>query len=94
MVAMTTGWGAIVMNSAGFKVFDFGGSYGFDLLIKIRSSTQGEVLYGAVTTGGLWWFWRLDRGAKVITEDTSFYRVPDELNQISGILAGVFQGDI
>jgi hypothetical protein len=61
--------------------------------LDLRSSTQGDVLYGAVTTGDLWRFGRLDRGAKVITEDTSFYRVPDELNQILGILAGVLQGD-
>lgn len=62
--------------------------------LDLRSSTQGDVLYGAVTTGDLWRFGRLDRRAKVITEDTSFYRVPDELSQILGILAGVLQGEV
>jgi hypothetical protein len=31
--------------------------------------------------------------AKVITEDTTFYRVPNDLSQILGILAGVLQED-
>jgi hypothetical protein len=62
--------------------------------LDLRSSTKGDVLYGAVTTGDLWRFGRLDRRAKVITEDTSFYRVPDELSQILGILAGVLQGEV
>jgi hypothetical protein len=61
--------------------------------LDLRSTTQGEMLYGAVTTGDLWRFGQLDRMAKVITEDTTFYRVPNDLSQILGILAGVLQED-
>ncbi len=59
--------------------------------MRSRSFTQGETLYGAVTTGDLWRFGQLDRSTKVITEDTTVYRVPDELAQILAILAGVLQ---
>jgi hypothetical protein len=59
--------------------------------LDLRSTTQGEILYGTVTTGDLWRFGQLDRMAKVITEDTTFYRVPNDLSQILDILAGVLQ---
>ncbi len=59
--------------------------------LDLRSSTHGEMIYGAVTTGDLWRFGQLDRRAKVITEDTTVYRVPDELAQILEILAGVLK---
>ena len=59
--------------------------------LDLRSSTQGNMLYGAVTTGDLWRFGQLDRSLKVITEDTIMYRVPDELAQILEILAGVLK---
>jgi hypothetical protein len=59
--------------------------------LDLRSSTQGNMLYGAVTTGDLWRFGQLDRSLKVITEDTTVYRVPDELAQILEILAGVLK---
>jgi hypothetical protein len=59
--------------------------------LDLRSTTQGEILYGTVTTGDLWRFGQLDRMAKVITEDTTFYRVLNDLSQILDILAGVLQ---
>jgi hypothetical protein len=57
--------------------------------LDLRASTQGDVLYGAVTTGDMWRFGKLDRTQKMITEDTAIYRVPDELGQILMVLAGV-----
>jgi len=59
--------------------------------LDLRSSTQGNMLYGAVTTGDLCRFGQLDRSLKVITEDTIVYRVPDKLAQILEILAGVLK---
>ena len=59
--------------------------------LDLRSSTQGNMLYGAVTTGDLWRFGQLGRSLKVITEDTMVYRVPDELAQILEILSGVLK---
>jgi hypothetical protein len=47
--------------------------------------------YDGVTTGDLWRFGKLDRMAKMITEDTTFCRVPNDLSQILDISAGVLQ---
>jgi hypothetical protein len=48
---------------------------------------------GASSGRELWQFGKLDRRAKVITEGTTFYRVPSDLSQISDFLAGVLQAD-
>lgn len=47
------------------------------------------ILYGAVTTGESWVFGKFDRSARSITEDLKIYRVPEDLEQLVSILAGV-----
>ena len=47
---------------------------------------QQPVLLGAVTTGEVWRFGRLDRHTKQITENVSVYTVPDDLATIMKLL--------
>lgn len=47
------------------------------------------ILYGAVTTGESWVFGAFDRTSRTITEDLKIYRVPEDLEQLVSILAGI-----
>jgi hypothetical protein len=47
------------------------------------------ILYGAVTTGESWVFGAFDRSARSVTEDLKIYRVPEDLEQLVSILAGI-----
>ncbi len=47
------------------------------------------ILYGAVTTGDSWVFGAFDRTVRSITEDLKIYRVPEDLEQLVSILAGI-----
>lgn len=49
------------------------------------TSEQPELL-GAVTTGDVWQFGRLNRADKLITQITQLYRVPDDLDAVLRIL--------
>ncbi len=44
------------------------------------------LLLGAVTTGTIWQFGRLQREAKLIEQDLNLYQVPDDLDILSRIL--------
>ncbi len=50
-----------------------------------------NILFGAVTTGDLWKFGKLERAEKKITKDINSYRVPADLQDIFSILAGILQ---
>jgi hypothetical protein len=45
-----------------------------------------ETLLGAVTTGNIWQFAILNRSEKHITQGLEIYRVPEDLEQLMGIL--------
>jgi hypothetical protein len=47
------------------------------------------ILYGAVTTGDSWIFGCFDRTQRTITQDLKIYRVPEDLNHLVLILAGI-----
>ncbi len=47
------------------------------------------ILYGAVTTGDSWIFGCFDRTHRTITQDLKIYRVPEDLNHLVLILAGI-----
>jgi hypothetical protein len=47
------------------------------------------ILYGAVTTGDSWVFGAFDRTARSVTEDLKIYRVPEDLELLVSILAGI-----
>jgi hypothetical protein len=46
-------------------------------------------LYGAVTTGDLWKFGRLNPTHKTIVEDSTLYQVPRDLNALVSALLGI-----
>lgn len=52
--------------------------------------TQSHIL-GAVSIGDVWRFGVLDRAQKLLTQDLQLYTVPDDLEQILGILAAELQ---
>ena len=45
-----------------------------------------DLLYGAVTTGDLWRFGRLERGQRLITRDIDEYLLPRDLETLYKIL--------
>jgi hypothetical protein len=60
-------------------------------LIALAQWTTLEVpvLYGAVTTGDIWKFGKLDRQGRSIEQDINLYRVPADLGELLGILVGI-----
>lgn len=50
-----------------------------------------KVLYGAVSTGNLWQFGKLDVAKGLITKDLKIYDVPAELNDLFQILIGILE---
>ena len=50
-----------------------------------------DVIYGAVTMGSLWVFGVLNKSAKLITQDISGYRVPDDLGDLVRVLVGILE---
>ncbi|NJK64621.1 MAG: hypothetical protein HC921_19725 [Synechococcaceae cyanobacterium SM2_3_1] len=50
------------------------------------------LLLGAVTTGTIWQFGRLQREAKLIEQDLNLYQVPDDLEMLSRILVQALLG--
>lgn len=68
-------------------------TYGFTQLVaelvaldQWQNSHEQSELLGAVTTGTLWQFGRLDRTAKHIDQGLDSYRVPDDLDPLMRIL--------
>jgi len=55
-------------------------------LIALAELEEQNVLYGAVTIGDAWRFGRLDATEKMIAQDITLYRVPDDLEQLTQIL--------
>jgi hypothetical protein len=51
--------------------------------------SEEPILYGALSTGDLWRFARLDRGTKTITQDVNLFRVPADLAELSRVLVGI-----
>ncbi|GAB4282630.1 MAG: hypothetical protein Fur0025_11990 [Oscillatoriaceae cyanobacterium] len=49
-------------------------------------------IYGAVTIGSFWVFGRLDRDAKLVTQDIGGYKVPDDLEDLVRVLVGILDG--
>ena len=50
-----------------------------------------DQIYGAVTIGSLWVFGLLDKDARLITQDISGYRVPDDLETLVRALVGILE---
>jgi len=62
-------------------------------LIALDEWTESDaaVIYGAVTTGEIWRFGLLERGAKRIVQDLNLYRVPADLEELLRILLGILK---
>ncbi len=60
-------------------------------LIALDKWDDSEVplLYGAVTTGDVWQFGQLNRGNKQVTQDVSFYPVPQSLEDLLQVLVAI-----
>ena len=56
------------------------------------TTSEETILYGALSTGDLWRFARLDRGTKTITQDVNLFRVPADLSELARVLVGILQG--
>ena len=56
------------------------------------TDSEETVLYGALSTGDLWRFARLDRETKTITQDVNLFRVPADLAELSRVLVGILHG--
>ncbi|MBV9386605.1 MAG: hypothetical protein JOZ78_09280 [Chroococcidiopsidaceae cyanobacterium CP_BM_ER_R8_30] len=67
--------------------------YGFTQLMWERSPSVQEqpVLVGAVTTGVVWQFARLDRTRKHIEQGVNSFRAPQELESIVRFLVRALQ---
>ena len=59
-------------------------------LIAISEVEDGDIFYGAVTTGDMWRFGRLDRSSHQISQDITLYRIPDDLENLL-ILLGILE---
>ncbi|MCI5145851.1 MAG: hypothetical protein D3923_10055 [Candidatus Electrothrix sp. AR3] len=52
---------------------------------------EHDVLFGAVTSGDLWKFGKLENIGKKITKDINTYRIPADMVEIFGILLGILR---
>ncbi len=59
-------------------------------LIALTQVEEQNILYGAVTMGDAWRFGKIERTEHRITQDITLYRVPDDLEQLTQILIGLF----
>lgn len=55
----------------------------------IEEDEADDLLYGVVSTGDSWRFGFLDRKARHVTQDLRLYTVPDDIEALVAILAGL-----
>ncbi len=60
-------------------------------LIALVHSEECHIIYGAVTTGTVWQFGKLDRGKQTIYQDITLYRVLNELKELMTIFVGILE---
>lgn len=61
-------------------------------LLALAQVEEKEVVYGAVTIGNAWNFGKLEVKESKIRQDITLYRVPDDLEELMGILVGIVGG--
>jgi hypothetical protein len=59
-------------------------------LIALTQVEEQNIVYGAVTIGDAWRFGKIEVTEHRITQDITLYRVPDDLEQLTQILIGLF----
>jgi hypothetical protein len=64
-----------------------------EMIALAMDDTAPDQIYGVVTMGNLWIFGLLDRPGKLITQDISGYRVPDDVENLVRTLVGILGSD-
>lgn len=64
-----------------------------ELIAFSRQESTYATLYGAVTTGDVWVFGRLDVRTQTVIQDLSRYRVPEDVQEVMEILTGILTAD-
>jgi hypothetical protein len=64
-----------------------------EMIALAMDDTAPDQIYGVVTMGKLWIFGLLDRPGKLITQDISGYRVPDDVENLVRTLVGIVGSD-
>jgi hypothetical protein len=62
-----------------------------ELIALSEIEENKSIFYGAVTTGEIWRFGKLDRQQTQITQDMTLLRIPDDIEEIGHILVGILQ---
>ena len=62
-----------------------------ELIALSEIEENKSVFYGAVTTGEIWRFGKLDRQQQQITQDMTLLRIPDDIEEIGHILVGILE---
>ena len=58
-------------------------------LIASSEIIDQDILYGAVTTGNLWQFGKLDKIEKTIYQDINLFKIPNDLLDLGKVLLGI-----
>jgi len=58
-------------------------------LIALSEITDQDIFYGAVTTGNLWQFGKLDKIEKTIYQDINLFKIPNDLLDLGKVLLGI-----
>jgi hypothetical protein len=64
-----------------------------EMIALAMDETAPDQIHGVVTMGNLWIFGLLDRPGKLITQDISGYRVPDDVESLVRTLVGILSSD-
>jgi hypothetical protein len=64
-----------------------------EMIALAMDETAPDQIHGVVTMGNLWIFGLLDRPGKLITQDISGYRVPDDVESLVRTLVGILGSD-
>ncbi|MFK5975855.1 MAG: hypothetical protein QM493_05055 [Sulfurovum sp.] len=62
-------------------------------LDKLLDSNSPNIIYGAVSIGTEWNFVTLDRDSKLISQDSKFYKIPEELQELISVLTTILEGE-
>jgi hypothetical protein len=56
---------------------------------QFLEETQSSFLYGAITTGDIWRFGRLERSTHIIAKDLNAFVIPQDLEKLMVVLLGI-----
>jgi hypothetical protein len=62
-----------------------------ELIALSEIEENKDIFYGAVTTGEIWRFGKLERNQKLITQDIKLFTIPDDIEEIGHILVGILE---